>query len=309
LSRFEQLGVQATGVVAAFAWAFGIGFALLWLINRWVPLRIDPDGERSGLNVAEHGASTEILDLLNDMDRQRQNGDFSQQVGVEPHTEIGQIGRQYNRVLDEINAESAKREAVTQALRQQTASLQLLQGAASAANKAKSIENAIQSCLESICEFGGWPVGHAYMVAEDGTGELLSSKIWHLDDPERFKILRDVSETHRLGPGPGLAGRTLASARPTWIADVTEDPTFRRAKWASDIGVKAGFAFPVLVGEEVVAVLEFFSTEARDSDETILEVMEAVGTQLGRVVVRARSETARFNSVIDNRPANVFLRD
>ena len=147
------------------------------------------------------------------------------------------------------------------------------------------------------------------MVAEDGTGELLSLKIWHFDDPERFETLRDVSDAHRLGPGPGLAGRTLASAKPTWIVDVTEDPTFRRAKWASDIGVKAGFAFPVLVGEEVVAVLEFFSTEARDPDETMLEVMGVVGTQLGRVVERARSETARFNSVIDNMPANVFLRD
>ncbi|MCZ6733710.1 MAG: ammonium transporter, partial [Gammaproteobacteria bacterium] len=68
LGRWEQLMVQALGVGAGFVWAFGVGFILLWLFNRWYPLRIDPEGERIGLNVAEHGASTEILDLLTEMD-------------------------------------------------------------------------------------------------------------------------------------------------------------------------------------------------------------------------------------------------
>ncbi len=126
----------------------------MWLINRGYPLRIDPEGERIGLNVAEHGASTEILDLLTEMDDQRRAGDFSQPVSVEPHTEIGQIAQQYNRVLADINAEQRQREAVTEALRQQTASLRLLREAASAANRAKSVEDAIRTCLASICEFG-----------------------------------------------------------------------------------------------------------------------------------------------------------
>ncbi len=99
LGRWDQFVVQATGVGATFVWAFGLGFSLLWLVNRWVPLRIDPRGELIGLNVAEHGASTEILDLLTAMDRQRQTNDFSQPIAVEPHTEIGQIAQQYNNVL------------------------------------------------------------------------------------------------------------------------------------------------------------------------------------------------------------------
>ncbi len=308
LGRWDQFVVQATGVGACFAWAFGVGFTLLWLVNRWFPLRIDPEGERMGLNVADHGASTEILDLLTDMDRQRRSGDFSQHVDVEPHTEIGQIALQYNRVLDEINAESAKREAVTEALRQQSVSLQLLQKSAVAANQAKTIEDAIHACLDDICAFGGWPVGHCYMV-DDATGDLISAKIWHLDDPERFKAFRDVTEANHLSPGPGLAGRTLATREPTWIADVTKDPSFRRAKLAKDIEVKGGAAFPVLVGDDVVAVLEFFSPRPEKPDQAKLDVMASVGAQLGRVVERGRSEAARFQSVVDNMPAHVHLRD
>ena len=54
------------------------------LVNRRVPLRIDEAGERIGLNVAEHGASTEILDLLTEMDEQRAAGDSTRHVRVEP---------------------------------------------------------------------------------------------------------------------------------------------------------------------------------------------------------------------------------
>ncbi len=56
--------------------------------------------------------------------------------------------------------------------------------------------------------------------------------------------------------------------------------------------VKAGFGFPVLVGHEVVAVLEFFAGEALEPDGPLLELMANVGTQLGRVVERERAGVA-----------------
>ena len=305
LSRLEQLGVQAIGVGATFAWAFGVGFTLLWLINRWFPLRIDPEGERVGLNVSEHGASTEILDLLSGMDDQRRAGDFSQPVAVEPHTEVGQIAQQYNRVLADINAEQEQREAATDALRRQTASLQLLREAAAAANRAKSVEEAIRTCLESICAFGGWSIGHCYMV-EDATGDLVSAKIWHFDDAERYASFRDGTENKGFAD---LPVRVMNGGAPVWVVDVTKDKSFARAKPAEDSGIKGGAAFPVLVGDKVVAVLEFFSPEPMERDQAMLEIMASVGTQLGRVVERGRSEAARFKSLVDNMPAHVHLRD
>jgi ammonium transporter len=308
LGRWDQLGVQALGVGATFAWAFGVGFALLWLINRWVPLRIDPRGEHTGLNVAEHGASTEILDLLTEMDTQRRANDYSQPVNVEPHTEIGQIAQQYNRVLANINAEQSRRKAINEDLKQQTKSLQLLQGTAAAANHATAIDDAIQTCLESICKFGGWQVGHCYLV-DESSGKLVSSKIWHLDDAKRFAAFRQATEETEFESGVGLPGRVLASSEPEWLRNVTEKTSIPRAKLAEKTGVKGGAAFPVLVGDEVVAVLEFFALDQVEPNDTVLEVMASVGTQLGRVVERERSEAERFKTVVDYMPANVNVRD
>ena len=71
LGLWDQLLVQVQGVAATGAWAFGLGFCLLWLINRLSPLRVSPDDERIGLNISEHGESSETPDLLDEMDRHR----------------------------------------------------------------------------------------------------------------------------------------------------------------------------------------------------------------------------------------------
>jgi ammonium transporter, Amt family len=52
---FEQLGVQALGVVAAFASVFAISFLIFFAIKAVYGLRVKPDEERYGLDIVEHG--------------------------------------------------------------------------------------------------------------------------------------------------------------------------------------------------------------------------------------------------------------
>lgn len=105
LTRWQQLGVQALGVVSCGAFTFGLGYGLLWSINRFFPLRIDEEAERLGLNVAEHGATSPMLDLAAEMERHRQEGKFDRPVHVEPQSDVELIAAQYNRVIDRVTAE------------------------------------------------------------------------------------------------------------------------------------------------------------------------------------------------------------
>ncbi len=111
LGRMEQLGVQCIGVVAAFVWAFGLGYVLLRLADRFVHLRVPEAWERVGLNVSEHGESTDQLDLLRRMEHQRRTGEFNRPISVEGDSEVGDIARQYNLVLDRLSAAKAEAEA------------------------------------------------------------------------------------------------------------------------------------------------------------------------------------------------------
>src|ERR687895_947591 len=52
---FEQLGVQALGVVAAFATVFTVSFLVFWAIKKTYGLRVAPEEERYGLDIVEHG--------------------------------------------------------------------------------------------------------------------------------------------------------------------------------------------------------------------------------------------------------------
>src|SRR5215216_2242977 len=52
---FEQLGVQALGVAAAFSAVFGVSFLVFFLIKATYGLRVRPEEERYGLDIVEHG--------------------------------------------------------------------------------------------------------------------------------------------------------------------------------------------------------------------------------------------------------------
>ena len=174
-----------------------------------------------------------------------------------------------------------------EALREKTEFLALNQVITAAANEAASVESAIQIALDQVCAQTAWPVGHAYMLVGE---ELVTSRVWHLEDSERFETFRSVSEATRFRPGAGLPGRVLSSGKPAWITDVTKERNFPRAQMATELGVKGAFGFPVLVGKDVVAVLEFFSERAVEPHDALLDVAAQIGIQLGRVIERQQAE-------------------
>ena len=200
-------------------------------------------------------------------------------------------------------------------LSEEPAHARLLEQIAVAANSSATSDAALQTCLDLVCTHVGWPVGHVYRRAEDGSPELIPTTIWHLDDPVRFAAFREVTERTCLSAGVGLPGRVLASGEPTWIPDVMQDENFPRAKLAQDIGVRAAFGFPILVGSEIAAVLEFFAAHSSPPNPRLLEVMGHVGTQLGRAVERERAARAlhqsqkRYESIFQLAPVGIWEED
>jgi diguanylate cyclase (GGDEF)-like protein len=103
--------------------------------------------------------------------------------------------------------------------------------------------------------------------------------------------LRELTEAKEFALGTGLPGKVVQDAAPGWIdvggtspADIPRLPEIARAGFASL------FAFPVMIGTEVVAVLEFFSVERQAPADSLLRLMAQIGTQLGRVIERRRAQ-------------------
>ena len=215
-------------------------------------------------------------------------GEMEETVRLDTRDELGEVVVSFNNVATRLLVDIAERKRAESQLQQTSALVLLLQEVAVAANEAATVDQALQIGLDQVCAYTGWPVGHVYVV--DGQGALQPTALWHLADATRYEAFRLATEGTALPSGVGLPGRVLASGSPAWIIDVTGDPNFPRARAAAASGLKAGFAFPVSLGAEVVAVLEFFAHAPQTPDEPLLDAMRHIGAQLGRVFERKRAE-------------------
>jgi PAS domain S-box-containing protein len=184
--------------------------------------------------------------------------------------------------------------SLEQRIIERTGYLRLLHFIGMAANQASSLKPVLQFVLDKVCAFTGWPVGHVYLRVQKPSGrdgpELIPTGLWYLQDPERFASFKDATDQTHLAAGEDLPGQVAARGKPVWIMNITGDPSSLRMSKAAELGMKSGFAFPVLVGEEVAAVIEFFSTRITEPDHSLLDVMAQIGALLGRVVERERAE-------------------
>jgi signal transduction histidine kinase len=164
--------------------------------------------------------------------------------------------------------------------------LRVLESAARAANEEEDPRVVITRIVGDLCDYAGWPVGHALLREGDG---VRSTGLWHDVDPERHRALREASVDITLLPGFGLPGRVLDTGRPVWAKDVATDETLPRVAAIAESGLASGFAFPVLTGSEVVAVLEFYSPSQEPPDQRVLDIAAQVAVQAGRALERRRA--------------------
>lgn len=181
---------------------------------------------------------------------------------------------------------------------EEAASVEILQTIAAAANAAQTMQEAFQICLDRVCAFMGWPIGHVYLRH----GDALRTSGWWNDDSARFANFREQSAALEFAADDDMIGQVLGSGLATWLSDLESETAFLRARTAGEAGIRSGFAFPVLIGSEVVAVLEFYSERREEPDLRLLNLMGNIGTQLGRVVERerARAETLKWAEEVRN---------
>ncbi len=112
LSFGGQLLIQFQGIVAAFAMAFLLPYVFMRFLNMLSPMRVSPEDEHVGLNVSEHGAKTDLLDLFEVMQHQAATKDLTLRVPEKPFTEVGSIARMYNQVMEALERAMANTEAI-----------------------------------------------------------------------------------------------------------------------------------------------------------------------------------------------------
>lgn len=151
-----------------------------------------------------------------------------------------------------------------------------------------TVARATARLLETICRALEWDAGCLWLRDEART-TLVCQEFWR-EPTGRLEEFERASRGQRFGPGDGLPGRVWHSGRPFWIADVVQDPNFRRAPQARTVGIHGAFACPIRSGTEVVGVIEFFSHEIKSPDDDFLEMMSTIAGQLGQFLEHRHAE-------------------
>ncbi len=199
---------------------------------------------------------------------------------VEPHDERASHRADLGALQDELGR-------VRVALQERTRLVHLLQDLTEIGNRNAPVEEILHAAVERIATCGGWRLGHLYWVTD--CGDLRDSGVWYpragSEELSRYHAL--VVESARAAED-GLPGRVCRSGQPAWVGDLDQQPDAMDRDLRAQ-GLRAAIGFPVRIGDEVAAVLEFLSGEPIEPSAELLEVIGTGAAQLGRAIERARA--------------------
>lgn len=169
----------------------------------------------------------------------------------------------------------------------------LLYQATTLARDTDSLEEALRGCLAIVCDLTGWDVGHVLRPADDASAEELESMgIWYPAQDSGLQAFRSLGDVSRIPKGRGLSGTVWSSGEPKWVAHAQAGLDPRSVEIFRHADIHSGVAFPIIIGDETVAVLEFFAFAEQPEDTGLLSVFQSIGEQVGRVIERKRHEEA-----------------
>ncbi|MGI0487304.1 response regulator [Pantanalinema rosaneae CENA516] len=176
--------------------------------------------------------------------------------------------------------------------------LSLQYAAAQLLSESTSLQEATPRLLQAICQTLGWDLGQLWAI--DQSANLLRwVASWHRD-PLNLAEFEQVTQECTFAPGEGGAGRVWSSGEPLWINDIADDDNFLNQEVAIRGGLHSAFGFPILSGNGSLGVITLFSREVRHPDNGLMQMMAAIGRQIGQFMERKRAEEAlhRSNSLL-----------
>lgn len=150
---------------------------------------------------------------------------------------------------------------------------------------------AAPALLESICRNFEWNLGALWGV-DRPTGRLRCLEITSIGDHPTTSF-EEATRWLTLERGEGIPGLVVEARGSRWFEDLSNVPSFPRSAAAEEVGFRSGVACPILLHGEVLGVMEFFSTEQRPPDEDLIEMLAAIGSQVGQFMERRQAEEDR----------------
>lgn len=184
---------------------------------------------------------------------------------------------------------SLANDALEQRVADRTKWLALMHQVTRAINDAATWHEGLRLTVERLCKSEHWQAGYVYLP-DRADSETLVPSIGYLRD-QSLQAFHRAAQQCRFRRGEGVPGRVYEDGRPRWVngrEDVLRQLVSRREA-AERAGVQALVALPIRSGQGVIAVLELCSNQPHAPNELLVNLMNDIGAQIGKVLERERS--------------------
>ena len=178
------------------------------------------------------------------------------------------------------------RDVTAQSQRERRLAMQL--AVAQVVGESTTSDEALPAMLESLGTNLGFDMAGLWFVSSDHHTRYLAG--WFAPDRACREFHRD-SIGRVLQKGKDLPGRIWAAESPLWIEDLQSDDNFLRSTSARADGLVTGWGVPVRVGNQVIAVVEFFTRQRQREDSEMMATVETVCASIGQFMARSAQES------------------
>jgi signal transduction histidine kinase/DNA-binding response OmpR family regulator len=156
---------------------------------------------------------------------------------------------------------------------------------------ATSLEEAAPGILQALLDSLEVDLAVLWMATSD-RARLQISAVRLREQGLALEPLLAASRRSELALGVGLAGHVWQERRCLWAADVLPELEEPRRDLAFQAGLQSAAAFPVQNEGDFFGVLELFATRRMESDPALVNMLTAIGYELGQFLQRRRAEEA-----------------
>ncbi len=198
-----------------------------------------------------------------------------------------------------------------EARRQAEVELRLLLAATQAITHRDDVHSAFHAVLQLVCKNIQWNYGEAW-IPDDNDKVLECSQGWYGNDFS-FLEFREQSLTVTFAQNIGLQGKIWTSKQPEWVENISlKKDLFILHSQLADTGLQSAFGVPIIFQDKVLAILVFYKKKVAAINSRIINLVNAVSTQLGSLIQRKQTEEIlritqeRYHSIVENAVEGIY---
>jgi signal transduction histidine kinase len=157
--------------------------------------------------------------------------------------------------------------------------LKLLKNLSLLIANAKDFNTALDICLTETCKTTGWSYGEAWVSSKDKDYIYITTSYYG----EHGELRELYEEIKKFNFGPTtttLPGYVWQTKQPLLVKEIASDSRFVRQDLVAKYNLKSALAIPIIINNDVIAVIIFFMSNTQ-RDEELANLVLALIPQLG----------------------------